>query len=122
MGVPPEIWGPNLWGTLHLLCLTGTITSNFVQEFASVIPCPMCADHFSDLLKEIPLPDSNDPLVLFRWSVNIHNRVNSRIGKPTLDPEQAMKKWSTKFDFKIVLIILLALALGFMSLRGNKPI
>jgi len=82
----------------------------------------MCADHFSDLLKEIPLPDSNDPLVLFRWSVNIHNRVNSRIGKPTLDPEQAMKKWSTKFDFKIVLIILLALALGFMSLRGNKPI
>ena len=93
MGVAPEIWGPNLWGTLHLLCLAGTITPNFVQEFAKVIPCPMCAGHFADVLKENPLPDSDDPLVLFRWSVHVHNLVNARIGKPILEPEQAMARW-----------------------------
>jgi len=125
MGVPPEIWGPNLWGTLHLLCLTGTITSNFVQEFASVIPCPMCAGHFVELLKENPFPESDDPLVLFRWSVHIHNLVNARLGKPIFSPEQAMKHWTTikakdpspQFDFKILIIILLVIALVFMLVR-----
>ena len=127
MGVAPEIWGPNLWGTLHLLCLAGTITPNFVQEFAKVIPCPMCAGHFAEVLKENPLPDSDDPLVLFRWSVHVHNLVNARIGKPILEPEQAMERWtkrqpvcpSTQFDFKIVLIILLILALVFMLFKNK---
>ena len=128
MGVAPEIWGPNLWGTLHLLCLAGTITPNFVQEFAKVIPCPMCAGHFAEVLKENPLPESDDPLVLFRWSVHVHNLVNARIGKPILEPEQAMARWvsiktpsfSSQFDFKIVIIILLLVALVFMLPRGNK--
>jgi Erv1 / Alr family len=128
MGVAPEIWGPNLWGTLHLLCLAGTITPNFVQEFAKVIPCPMCAGHFAEVLKENPFPDSDDPLVLFRWSVHIHNLVNARLGKPIFSPEQAMERWTTKqqvqtsssqFDFKIVIIILLVLALVFMLLRSK---
>ena len=127
MGVAPEIWGPNLWGTLHLLCLAGTITPNFVQEFAKVIPCPMCAGHFADVLKENPLPDSDDPLVLFRWSVHVHNLVNARIGKPILEPEQAMARWvsiktpsfSSQFDFKIVIIILLLVALVFMLFKNK---
>jgi len=124
MGVSPEIWGPNLWGTLHLLCLAGTITPNFVQEFASVIPCPMCAGHFAEVLKENPFPESDDPLVLFRWSVHVHNLVNARLGKPIFSPEQAMERWTKKnpdpspqFDFKILIIILLVLALVFMLVR-----
>jgi len=127
MGVRPEIWGPNLWGTLHLLCLAGTITPNFVQEFARVIPCPMCAGHFAEVLKENPLPDSNDSLVLFRWSVHVHNLVNARLGKPIVTPEQAMERWTTiktkdpspQFDFKILIIILLVLALVFMLLKNK---
>ena len=125
MGIAPEIWGPNLWGTLHLLCLAGTITPNFVQEFAKVIPCPMCAGHFAEVLKENPLPESGDPLVLFRWSVHVHNLVNARIGKPILEPEQAVERWvarppvppSSQFDFKIVLIFVLLLALIYMVLK-----
>ena len=127
MGIAPEIWGPNLWGTLHLLCLAGTITPNFVQEFAKVIPCPMCAGHFAEVLKENPLPESDDPLVLFRWSVHVHNLVNARIGKPILEPEQAMARWvsiktpsfSSQFDFKIVIIILLLVALVFMLFKNK---
>ena len=129
MGVPPNIWGPNLWGTLHLLCLAGTITPEFVQEFAKVIPCPMCAGHFAELLKESPLPDSDDPNVLFEWSVHVHNLVNSRIGKPLLTVDQAEKRWTTlpepepdlvpdpQFDFKIIIILALLVALIFILLR-----
>jgi hypothetical protein len=90
----------------------------------------MCAGHFTELLKENPLPTSDDPLVLFMWSVHVHNLVNARIGKPILEPDQAVRRWTTtqdqvtpsQFDFKILIIILLVLALLFMLLRGNKPI
>ena len=127
MGIAPEIWGPNLWGTLHLLCLAGTITPNFVREFANIIPCPMCAGHFAELIAENPLPESDDPIVLFRWSVHVHNLVNARIGKPILEPEQAMARWvsiktpsfSSQFDFKIVIIILLLVALVFMLFKNK---
>jgi hypothetical protein len=87
----------------------------------------MCAGHFAEVLKENPLPDSNDPLVLFRWSVHVHNVVNARLGKPILNPEQAMERWTTikakdpnpQFDFKILIIILLAIALVFMLLKNR---
>jgi len=132
MGVSPGIWGPNLWGTLHLVCLAGSITSEFVQEFAKVIPCPMCAAHFTEMIKENPLPDSDDPSVLFEWSVQVHNIVNERIGKPIFTVEDAAKRWltrsvpeqprelseilrpSSQFDFKIGIIMALVLALIFM--------
>jgi Erv1 / Alr family len=115
MGLPPDVWGPRLWGTLHTLCLTGTITPEFVQEFANVIPCPSCAMHFRDLLEAYPFEKALDK---FEWSVFLHNQVNDRLGKPVLSVEKASEIWSqgsfTQFDFKFVLIILLVLALIFM--------
>jgi len=31
---------------------------------------------------------------LFLWTVNIHNSVNRRLGKPTMTVEDAMSKWN----------------------------
>jgi len=117
MGLPPEVWGPRLWGALHVLCLTGTITPEFVQEFAHVIPCPSCAMHFKDLLEAFPFENALDK---FEWSVLVHNQVNERIGKPTLSVQKAREVWSRKpalqFDFKIVAALVL-LVLVFMYFR-----
>lgn len=118
MGVPPNIWGPNLWGTLHLLCLTGTITPNFVQEFTSAIPCSMCSGHFSQLVSENPLPETQDPSVLFEWSVLLHNKVNEKLGKPIISVDQAMRHWtSSQFDIKIIIYILILILLIFICVR-----
>jgi hypothetical protein len=118
MGVSPDVWGPSLWGAFHALCLTGTITSEFVQEFANVIPCPACAMHFRDILETFPFEQAEDK---FQWSVRIHNQVNERLGKPIVRVEEARVKWSSRpcsqFDFKILLIILVVLVLIFMYLR-----
>ena len=85
----------------------------------------MCAGHFADMVKENPLPDSDDPAVLFEWSVYLHNLVNDRIGKPILTVGQAMERWTTRsipepppsqFDLKIVIILALLVALIFMFL------
>jgi len=108
-----------MWGTLHILCLTGTITPEFVQEFANVIPCPACAMHFRDLLEAYPFENATDT---FEWSVLVHNQVNDRLGKPIFTVEQARAKWlsrpSSDFYFKIVVaILLLVLVILFMCLR-----
>ena len=108
-----------------MTCLAGSATNEFVNAFAEALPCPACSGHFKEVLAELPFPDSRDPLILFEWSVNAHNRVNARIGKPIFTVEQAFKIWteppakpeSPQFDFKIVIIILLLIVLFFMLLK-----
>jgi len=108
-----------MWGTLHNLCLTETITPEFVQEFANVIPCPACAMHFRDLLEAFPFDQALDK---FEWSVLLHNQVNERLGKPIFTVEQARAKWlsrpSSDFHFKILIsILLIILVILFVRLR-----
>jgi hypothetical protein len=116
MGLPPNVWGPRLWGALHTLCLTGTITPEFVQEFANVIPCPACAMHFRDLLETFPFENASDK---FEWSVLLHNKVNERLGKPVMSVGKAREVWSqsAQFDFKIIAFILLIALVILFALR-----
>jgi hypothetical protein len=116
MGLPPNVWGPRLWGALHTLCLTGTITPEFVQEFANVIPCPACAMHFRDLLEAYPFENASDK---FEWSVLLHNKVNERLSKPVISVGKAREVWSqsAQFDFKIITFILLIALVILFALR-----
>jgi len=122
MGVPPEKWGPYFWGVIHLGCLAGSMTPEFIAMYPSVIPCGMCGQHFGELIQELPFPESRDPLIMFEWSVNAHNIVNSRTDKPVLTVEQAMAIWTapvvvtpqSKFDIRNAIIAFLVLLLIFM--------
>jgi hypothetical protein len=108
MGVKPEIWGPALWGAIHVSCLTGTATADFMNAIADIIPCPSCGTHFRQLLMEFPFPDGGDALTLFKWSVDVHNSVNSRIGKPVLTIDRALQQWSgqSSSQFNVIILIL----------------
>jgi hypothetical protein len=125
MGISPEKWGPILWGAIHITCLTGSATPEFINAFADALPCPACSNHFKELLQEFPFPNSNDPLILFEWSVNMHNRVNARIGKPIISVDQALTRWTSdpvpppQFDFKIVIILILLIAFIFMFIKNK---
>jgi hypothetical protein len=115
MGVKPEIWGPALWGAIHMACLTGTATAEFMNAIADVIPCPSCGTHFSQLLMEFPFPDGGDASTLFQWSVNVHNKVNARIGKPVFTVEQALQRWSGQpaSQFNVIILVLFTFLLLF---------
>jgi hypothetical protein len=123
MGVPPDKWGPYFWGVIHLGCLTQSITPEFIAMYPSVLPCGMCGQHFAELIRENPFPDSRDPMVLFEWSVNAHNIVNLHTNKPILTVEQALAIWTappvnktpkSNFDIRNVIIAFLTLLLLFM--------
>ena len=122
MGIPPEKWGPYFWGVIHLGCLTGSMTSEFIAMYPSVIPCRICGNHFAELIQELPFPESRDPMIMFEWSVNAHNKVNARIEKPILSVEEALAIWTapvneppkSKFDIKNAIIAFLVLLLIFI--------
>ena len=119
MKIPPSKWGPHFWMTLHIACLgcqDAKVLSDFVEGYKEIIPCLSCREHFEQVLVDNPVPEADD---LFRWSVDVHNIVNRRLGKPEISYEAALANIVTgtpppQFDFKIVVIILLLLVILFL--------
>jgi hypothetical protein len=94
MKIPPSVWGPLFWHTMHITAL-GYPTNpaynhkkaakEFYESLAFLIPCPVCREHYETHLQKNPLTphlDRRDDL--FRWTVNLHNEVNEKLGKPRL--------------------------------------
>lgn len=77
--MPPSLMeqqGPGLWRELHLVALAGIIDAAWLDRFTVRIPCGDCRAHWTELLKLHPGPYD------FAWTVDRHNDVNLRIGKP----------------------------------------
>jgi hypothetical protein len=98
-----RIWGPHAWEFLH------TITFNypqhptaedkqqvqsFFQHVGPILPCPTCRTHFQNLLQQHPIePHLVSRDRLSRWLVDIHNQVNQRLHKPSLNYEFVKDKY-----------------------------
>ncbi|NDB86015.1 MAG: hypothetical protein EB127_25435 [Alphaproteobacteria bacterium] len=94
MKIPPEVWGPIFWHTIHITALGypsnptyghKKAAKEFYESLVFLIPCPVCRQHYETHLQKNPLTphlDRRDDL--FRWTVNLHNEVNTTLGKPRL--------------------------------------
>jgi FAD-linked sulfhydryl oxidase len=98
----PSIWGPNIWQTLHFISLgypdipnenDKEHYKNFFLLLQYVLPCKICALHYSENLKILPLTDkvlsSKNNLIL--WVIDLHNSVNLIKKKPILRYDDAIK-------------------------------
>lgn len=72
---------------------TQNLYVSFYQIFGKVIPCCKCAQHYDALLATYPLnaPSSRDDL--FAWTVEIHNQMNTYLGKQCITLEEAKTKY-----------------------------
>jgi hypothetical protein len=105
MGIIPDIWGPYVWASIHLICLGAPSTLDAAQQQAYrsffyqlpyVIPCATCAQHLRKNLTTVPIDGAltgRDDL--FAWSVNLHNLVNQQLQKPTMPLEDAKQHWTS---------------------------
>jgi hypothetical protein len=64
----------------------------FFEAMPDVLPCSMCGKHLKENLKLLPV-DTDD---MFRWSIDLHNLVNSQLNKPEVPYEQAYRYWSAR--------------------------
>jgi Erv1 / Alr family len=142
MGLPPDNWGPILWGAIHLVCLDArkrqidpAAYSAFFESLGNVIPCKKCRDHLKENLSKVP-PIAADT-DMFEWSVNLHNVVNTMLKKPTVSQEEALQHWSDIANGKrsihgkckkkkklkwvyILLAFILGLGLGWLLFKDGK--
>jgi hypothetical protein len=104
MHLPPEVWGPIFWSTLHIVALgfpdepsyaEKRAAKEFYNSMAYLLPCPVCREHFTTVLQGLPVENWLDNRKsLIEWVVMAHNRVNERLGKPQLTVEQFYTKYT----------------------------
>jgi len=108
MGIDPDIFGPFLWASIHLICLGAPDKLNgtqqemykaFFQNLPNIIPCESCGENMKKNLNRLPLENSVALMgskELFKWSIDLHNLVNKELGKPEIKYEDALKIWKSQ--------------------------
>jgi hypothetical protein len=103
MHIPPEIWGPMFWATIHMVSLGYPETPSYADKRAAkeffnavpyLLPCAVCREHFAEVIKGMPVEswlDNRKGLV--EWTFNVHNLVNERLGKPTITMDEFYKAY-----------------------------
>jgi len=67
---------------------------DFFNAMPHLLPCPVCRDHFREVLSILPVEtwlDNRTSLIEWVWMV--HNKVNEKLGKPTVTQEDFYQRY-----------------------------
>ena len=98
----PSLWGPCAWKFLHFVAFAYPNAptdeqrerhATFFRALADVLPCAQCRRHYA---ADLPTNDDfvRDRASLSRWVFEIHNGVNDRTDKPTVDFDRVEREYS----------------------------
>jgi len=98
----PDKWGPHVWQALHYITLGYPENptedqkkkyKNFFVLLKYTLPCSVCANHYGENLKKMPLSDKDlkNKESLVKWLINFHNIVNKMKEKPIIKYIEARK-------------------------------
>jgi hypothetical protein len=88
-GLMPTCWGPFLWGFIHSIAYVyNPLTDkekyyDFFSNMGFILPCDECRIHYVQNLNKQELMialQSNENL--FKWTYDLHNKVNLQTGVP----------------------------------------
>ena len=104
INIDPTLWGPSAWKFMHYITLSypdkpTTTDMNSVRTFfttvANLLPCEKCRVEYTSLLKQNPLTQrvmsSRNNLSI--WLLDIHNKVNVKLGKPEESYQQMTQNY-----------------------------
>ena len=101
MHLPPIVWGPFFWHTMHIVALgyakhpTYTdkkCAKEFYESLTFLIPCSVCREHYKEHFASNPITpflDSKEDLL--KWTIDIHNKVNKLLNKPQWTEAEVIK-------------------------------
>lgn len=90
-------WGPAAWKFLHTITFSYPENPTLQDQrdaealflsLTSLLPCNACRDHYKSEVLSRP-PDTRSRATLSAWLVDLHNRVNLRLSKPTVSYSDA---------------------------------
>ena len=99
--MPPTVWGPLFWHTIHLVALGYPEKPNYSQKKAAkefyeslvfLLPCEICKKHYSQHLATMPVTQYLDRRQdLLKWTIDFHNIVNGTLHKPSLSESEVIQ-------------------------------
>lgn len=98
-------WGTHLWAFIHTITIIDLGQDNrkhnsdalqVLYGLQNCIPCVKCRQKYVNYLEKLADVNLDERMVLFRWSVDLHNEVNSKLNKEQMSYEKALEKWSKK--------------------------
>lgn len=97
-------WANPLWRVMHLYAKlfpkkpsrkdVEAAIAFYTDQVLRIMPCDECQGHYSGELAGVPAAARGGQDALFKWTVDLHNRVNVRLGKPTMTLEAASALYS----------------------------
>ena len=96
-------WGTFLWGYIHTITIIDfddsiEMSNQCIHILKQIIfPCKKCHAFYTENLYELENIDK-EPMSLFKWSWNLHNKVNQKLNKPIISYEEALSLWTTKIE------------------------
>ena len=98
-----------MWHTLHTLSLDYSevptpeqkqTMSVFLDAIGKLLPCISCREHYQRYVQEYPLSEAvQSAEALQHWLVRLHNRVNTRLGKPEYTHDQWYNEITTDYGW-----------------------
>lgn len=87
-----DVWGKHLWYSIHLIALSYPEDptneekrhyQSFFENLHQVLPCYKCSINYLKHLNQIPITSGalENTESLFRWTIDMHNLVNSELSK-----------------------------------------
>lgn len=100
----PHVWGRDTWRSIHFIALgypsraSQEVQDTYATYFGvlgSVLPCVKCSKHYNEHLQSYPVgPSLVGRAELFRWTVDLHNAVNTSLGRSSWSYEQAFEVYA----------------------------
>jgi hypothetical protein len=99
--MPPEVWGPLFWHTIHIVALGYPETPSyahkkaakeFFESLAFLIPCDVCRKHYVQHTAIKPVTQYLDRRQdLLKWTIDLHNTVNISLQKPVFSEAEVIQ-------------------------------
>jgi hypothetical protein len=101
---PKYTWGPVIWNFIHTISIIDFLDNEmyvnqikkYLQSILNILPCKHCCNTYKIWIDKLDTIDTNERMVLFKWSVDLHNEVNIKLNKQTWSYEQAVERWCNK--------------------------
>lgn len=122
----PNIWGPKAWFFIHNIALTYTPKDRdkfkiFFSTLGDVLPCTVCRNHYKENLVNAELEKGlNSNIDLFRWTVDMHNKVNKLQNKRVISYEEALQSMNSEYHSSNEYLVFIIIGLILFVLYFNK--